>query len=191
MKLYDYIKTIYPILESSNFEKMVKIICDTFDYLHELNYKMINNYFVDSCDNVKEKAAEQSILIFPQDNETTLKAKTYEYYKFLKSMNTKDGIIDIISKYYFKRFEVLDVRDLGNFRLDYSCIDVDSISGNSDSEFVLQVYEELDDETKKLLKTILDNVKPSHISYIIEEVFDFPYFKLEEGQLNRGVLGEY
>ncbi len=188
MTMFDYIKTIYPILENSNFEKIVKIICETFDHLHELNYEMIANYFVHSCDDIKQKASEQSILIFPLDTEEILKEKTYTSYKFLKHVTTKSGIKEIISKYYFKEFNVFDCKELGNFILNYSYLGVDSLGGNGGDGFVVQVFEELDNKTRNLLKTILDKIKPCHIDYYIEELFDFPIFELGISTLNYEVL---
>ena len=188
--LYDYIKTIYPILENSTFEKIVKVICEVFDYVRELNYISTRNYYPYSDNNIKQKAIERSVLIFNKDTEETLKEKTYNAYLFLAELTTKKGIEKVISNYYQKPFDIIDTKELGSFTLDCGQLDVHYLANDGVYGFVVRVYEELSDSMRELLKQILDSVKPSHIGYYIEEIFNIPFFELNTSSsiLDRNIL---
>jgi len=191
LTIFDYIKTIYPILENSTFEKVVKVICETFDYVRELNYVSTRNYYPHTDNNIEEKAKERSVIVFNKDTEESLKEKTYNAYSFLAELSTKKGIEKVIENYYSKDFDVFDMSRLGRFILDQDYLDDGCLANDGGSGFVVRVYEELNDNMRELLKTILDSIKPAHIGYIIEEIFDFPFFKFDSdvGFLDRNILG--
>jgi len=179
MGIYDDIKPLYPILEGSNFEKIVKIITDTFDYLHELNYKAIYEYYVPTVTNIIKKANERGVPLFDGDTNYDRIDRVYKAYSFLRELTTKKGIEEFIAKYYSKNFEILIVAEIESFALDEDILDGDAFIGASNSAvFILRFFEELSNETKTLLTTILDKVKPAHVGYVIEEIYDVPFFEI-------------
>jgi len=174
-KIIDYIKSIFPVQDKTNFEALLKIIADIFDHLKEENYKAREPFFVHSAkmDDLLIYAKERGITIFPFDTEETIKDKIYFANQVLKEQSIKSVLKKVISFYYEEQFDLYDYFE---------------ISDTNEYSFFLRVYKQLSNEERTLLENVINSYKPAHCLWFIEETVLDEYLELDTGSLDINIL---